>query len=127
MLSMKLIKRIKNSIIFPIASLINKSLSTGEVPSNMKTAKVIPIYKAKDKQLFNNYRPISLLPSISKIMEKIVHQRVYSFLEKYNILQEQQFGFRPKCSTIHAITHFTYEILKNFKQHKSTIGVFLDL
>ena len=65
----------------PISLLINKSLSTGIVPNSMKLAKVIPIYKSKDSKLFSNYRPISLLPTLSKLLEKVVHRRVYQFLK----------------------------------------------
>ena len=79
-LTSELIKDIINYIAIPLTILINKSLNTGIVPELLKTAKVIPIYKAKDKEQLNNYRPISLLPTISKILEKIVHKRLYNFL-----------------------------------------------
>ena len=59
--------------------LINKSINTGIVPESMKLATVIPIYKAKDKEILSNHRPISLLPSISKILEKGIHRRLYYF------------------------------------------------
>ena len=80
--------------------IINISLEQGIVPNAMKLAKVIPIYKAKSKQEFNNYRPISLLSNISKLLERVVHNRLYSFLTKYNVLYDSQYGFRPKRSTI---------------------------
>ena len=71
-----LLKDIKYDISSPLAILINKSLETGEVPELLKLAKIIPIYKSKNKTLLNNYRPISLLPSVSKVLEKIVHKRL---------------------------------------------------
>ena len=64
----------------------NKSIETGIVPDIMQLAKVIPIYKAKNKDEFSNYRPISLLPALSKIMEKVIHKRVCSFLEHNDML-----------------------------------------
>jgi hypothetical protein len=94
-LSSSLIKDIKHEIALPLTIMINKSLSTGIVPDLLKTAKVIPIYKAKDKELLNNYRPISLLPTASKILEKLVHKRLYNFLLSQSIFYPSQYGFRP--------------------------------
>ena len=75
--------------------LINKSLETGIVPDKLKLAKVIPIYKSKDKELLNNYRPISLLPIISKIMEKLVHKRT-----------------KQSTMTVHAVTEFVNDTIE---------------
>ncbi len=75
-----LFKDLKHEIALPLTMLINKSLNSGTVPDLLKLAKVVPIYKAKDKELLNNYRPISLLPTASKILEKVVHKRVYKFV-----------------------------------------------
>ncbi len=75
----KFIKSISTHVANPISILINKSIETGKVPDSQKIAKVIPIYKAKSKDNFSNYRPISLLPTISKILEKVVHKRLYHF------------------------------------------------
>ena len=66
----------------------------------MKTAKVIPIYKSKARDDFSNYRPISTLPTVSKIHEKIVHRRLYGSMYKCNILYPNQYGFRHKHSSI---------------------------
>ena len=102
-------------------------MSEGVVPYQMKIAKVIPVYKSKDKQLFTNYRPISLLPCISKILEKVVHKRLYHFLVLNDILDQHQYGFRPRHSTIHAVTEFTYDILDSFEKHEYSLSVLLDL
>ena len=85
-ISTQFIKQIKFSISQPLAILINRSMIEGKVPDCLKLAKVIPVYKAKDKQVLSNYRPISLLPSISKIYEKIMHKRIYQFLERSDLL-----------------------------------------
>ena len=74
-LSSKFIQTIKNSICKPLS--INKSFETGPIPKSKKIAKVIPIYKCKDKNEMSNYRSISLLPSTSKILEKLVHKRLF--------------------------------------------------
>ena len=75
-------KSIGHSIAYPISVIINKSIQTGIVPDSMKIAKVIPIYKAKEKDNFSNYRPISLLTSMSKITEKIIHKRKSIWISK---------------------------------------------
>jgi len=121
------LKKINTAICLPISIIINKSLELGTVPTSMKIAKVIPIYKAKAKNLFSNYRPISLLPNISKILEKIVHKRLYSFLEKNKVFYPNQFGFRPHHTTTDAVSALCNDTLRSFDKHETTIGVFLDL
>ena len=93
----------------------------------MKIAKVIPLYKKKDKKDMTNYRPVSLLPIFSKIIEKLVHKSLYKFLVKCNILYKSQYGFRESFSTINAITEFTGDVLNGFNNRKMTLSVFLDL
>ena len=88
---------------------------------------MIPIYKNKSAEEYSNYRPISLLPTLSKIMEKVMHKRLYNFLNTNNIFYSSQFGFRPKCSTTHAIALLTAHILEALDNKQHTIGVFLDL
>ena len=102
-LSSALIKERKNEIAMPLTILFNKSLVDGTFPDTMKIAKVIPIYKCKSKELLNNYRPISLLPTFSKILEKIVHKRLYTFLNSQSVFYPSQYGFRPQHSTTHAV------------------------
>ncbi len=80
--------------------IVNKSMESGVVPDNMKKAKVIPLYKAKSKNEFANYRPISLLPTISKIIEKVLHQRLSSFLDHNELLYSDQYGFRKNIVLI---------------------------
>jgi hypothetical protein len=121
------LKKINTAICLPISIIINMSLELGIVPTSMKTAKVIPIYKAKAKNKFSNYRPISLLPNISKKLEKIIHKRLYSFLDKNEVFYPNQFGFRPHHTTTDAVTVFCNDTLRSFDNHETTIGVFLDL
>ena len=102
-ISMKLIKQIIYSIASPLEYIFNLSLQKGTCPDMLKIAKVIPIHKTDDKTQINNYRPISLLPAISKILEKIVYKRLLSFLTINNILNLSQFGFRKNSSTDSAI------------------------
>ena len=100
------LKDIKNTICIPLTNIFNKSLETGTVPDLLKLAKIIPIYKSKNKELLNNYRPISLLPTVSKLLEKIVHKRLYNFINTHAAFYPSQYGFRKKHSTIHAVHEF---------------------
>ena len=126
-ISTKFIKDIGPSICAPLSIIINRSLETGVMPDTLKIAKVIPIYKAKSHDEFSNYRPISLLPSISKIVEKIIHKRLSLFLEQNNILYSNQYGFRAKRSTIDAITKLTTDVAISLEEKESVLAVFLDL
>ena len=85
-ISMHLLKQLCEPCSEPVAIIVNMSLDQGIVPDAMKLAKVIPIYKSKSKELFNNYRPISLLSNMSKVIEKVVHNKLYYFLIKNSIL-----------------------------------------
>ena len=84
-------------------------------------------HKSNAKNTFTNYRPISLLPNISKILEKIVHIRLYHFLKLHNVLFTNQFGFRPNHTTTDAVSTFCNDTLRSLDKRDSTIGVFLDL
>ena len=82
----------------PLAELINLSLNQGKFSRILKIAKVIRIHKRGDKSECDNYRPISLISNISKLIEKTVHEKLYSFLEKEQLLFEGQFGYRNNRS-----------------------------
>ena len=97
-ISSKLLKETIFHIVHPITHIINISFNTGIVPDQLQIAKVVPIYKASDNSLLNNYRPISLLPIFSKLLEKNMFDKVMNFLNKNNILYEHEYGFRAKHS-----------------------------
>ena len=105
------------------------SLESGFVPREMKLAKIIPVYKDSDKHEFTNYRPISLLSSFSKLLEKIVSRQIIGFLNANNILYKHQYGFRAKHNTSHPVVHFTHKIYNALNQSPSatTIAIFIDL
>ena len=126
-ISMALLKQLCEDICVPIAKLVNMSLEQGVVADAMKLAKVMPIHKAKSKQLFTNYRPISLLSNMSKILEKVIHNRMMAFLVKHDILYNKQFGFRPGHSTTDAIHTLTCDALRGFDDNASCLSVYLDL
>lgn len=126
-ISNKLLKQIIVEIASPLQIIFNKSFIEGVVPSKMKTALITPIYKSKNKTDINNYRPVSLLTNISKILEKLMHNRVNSFLEKNNILYQSQYGFRSNMGTIDAITELIGTTLKNLDNKNFSLVIFLDL
>ena len=105
-ISSNLLKAVLPEINSTLIHIFNLSLSTGVVPSQLKIAKVVPIYKAGDSHLFNNYRPISILPSISKVLERIIYNRIFDFISKHNILCPNQYGFRPNRTTHMALNDF---------------------
>ena len=128
-LSTKLVKQSIKHITLPLTHIINQSLTTGIVPQNMKIARVIPIFKSGDKTIFNNYRPISILPAFSKILEKVMAKKLVNYLDTNNLFYQHQYGFRPKHSTIHPIIHLLNQIAEeNDKESKNvTLSVFIDL
>ena len=129
-ISNKLLKSIKDEIAKPLTIIINQSLRTGIFPDALKIAKVKPLYKKGDNFCLNNYRPISLLPTISKIFERVMFTQLYSYLNANNLLSEQQYGFRSQHSTelacVKLVDYITTE-MDNIKKIKSPTAIFLDL
>ena len=128
-ISTKLLKETIDLILIPLTHIINQSFISGIVPENMKIAKIIPIFKSGNQEIMNNYRPISLLPAFSKLLEKLVCKRLTSFLETNHILYKHQYGFRKKHSTIHPILHLLKYISENNDKPTKdiTLAVFIDL
>ena len=93
----------------------------------MKIAKVIPIHKSGDIHSFSNFRPISLLPQFSKNLEKLFVNRLDNFIEKHNLLNEHQYGFRSKRSTSMAVIDFIEQISTAIDNKEYTVGIFIDL
>ena len=124
---MDIVKKTIDIICKPLAHIINLSLSNGVVPKQLKIARVLPIFKSGDQELYVNYRPVSVLPVISKLMEKVVYKRLYSYLIKNNILFHNQYGFRKNVSTSHALIHLYDKISEAIDKKEITIGVFIDL
>ena len=110
-----------------MADLFNLSFLTGVFPSVLKTAKVVPVFKKDSKLGYSKYRPISLLSNIEKILEKLMYKRLYTFLNKNNIIYNLQFGFRQQYSTSHALINITEIIRKALDDGNIGCGVFVDL
>ena len=102
-ISMNLIKDSIDEIIFPITSIINLSITSGIVPNQLKIARVIPLFKSGEQDIFTNYRPVSVLPAFSKILERVMYNRLLRFFNAFKILYDNQYGFRKHHSTAYAL------------------------
>ena len=126
------LKKTINTISIPLCHIFNSSINHGIVPSKLKCAKVIPIFKLKsnlsnDRYMPKNYRPISLLPIFSKILEKIIHIQLVNYLDDNNIIYNHQYGFMSKRSTVHPLIHFINKLGMARNEKLISIGVFCDV
>ena len=123
----RIIKLIAPTISIHLTTLFNTALQSGVFPTTLKEALIFPVYKKGEENLISNYRPISLLSNIGKLFEKIIYNRLKSFLDKNNSLFKNQFGFRNAHSTKHALLQITEEIKKYFDNGDVACGIFIDL
>ena len=110
-----------------ITHICNAAINTGVFPDAMKIALVHPIYKSGDRDVVGNYRPISVLPAISKILEKVLNIRLIKFLESKNLISANQFGFRKGLSTVDAVASFVNDVVEGLDKSEKCLAVFLDL
>ena len=120
------IMALQSNITGPLTKLINKSFQTGIFPDSLKIAKIIPTHKSQDRDTITNYRPISVLPVISKIFDGIVRERLYKYMADSKLLFDSQYGYKDNHSTVNAITEFVANALHGFAQNETTSAVFLD-
>ena len=116
-ISNKLLKRIKHIIVQPLTLILNQSLTSGIYPDKFKISKITPLHKKDDRTIVSNYRPISLLPTMSKIIERVMHSQLYAFLNENNLITEQQYNshIHVPCAIFHdlskAFDTLNYKIL----------------
>ena len=101
-INMYVLSKVTDQIVKPLVHIFNLSFSSGIFPSEMKTAKVIPVFKSGNRSDFSNYRPISLLSQFSKILDKLFNLRLEQFLISNETLSNCQYGIRSCMSTVHA-------------------------
>ena len=123
----KLIKQSKEVLIKPLTLLVNQMLSSGCFPEDLKISRVKPLYKSGDKALFSNYRPISLLPSVSKIFEYVMYYQLLDYLDENKLLCMEQYGFRPGHSTELACIRLMDHVTKQVDAGKLPININIDL
>ena len=126
-ISPNVVKSSYEELVIPLFHICKLSLQSGCFPNQMKIAKVKPLFKTGEHEILSNYRPISILPTFSKLLERIMYNRVYKHVTQTNLLYDKQFGFQKQCSTEHAILQLSKEILSSFNKTEFTLGVFVDL
>ena len=131
-LSNSFVKRTIQHIALPLSHIFSLSLTQGIIPDQLKEAKVIPIFKLKNKKAdedlyLSNYRPISLLPILSKLLEKVVAKNLMSYLINNDLIYKHQYGFQPHKSTFHPMIHILKKVTDSVNNNEVTIGVFCDL
>ena len=126
-ISSKILKEISDIISYPLSIIINQSLCTGIFPSRLKIAKVLPLFKKDDNRFFGNYRPISLLSSVSKIFERIAFNQLYDYFISNDLLFDGQYGFRDKHSTELAASELIDRLRNEIDNKKVPLSIFLDL
>ena len=126
-ISSELLKLITNDISKSITVIINQSLTSGIFPNSLKIAKVTPIFKKENSKLITNYRPISVLPVISKIFKSVIHEQLSEYFIANDLFCPQQYGFRKNSSTELAALELLDRVLGQMDKHKISINFHIDL
>ena len=121
------LKAIIPVILKPLTLIINQMLNTGIFPDNLKIAKIVPFYKKGDDGLFTNYRPISLLPSVSKIFKRVIFSQLMLYFDRYKLLYKSQYGFRKNHCTELAALKFIDKIIHSMDNGHIPVGILIDL
>jgi hypothetical protein len=122
----KALKNTYSLYLQPLTHVLNLSLTQGFVPDCMKVARVIPLYKSGDAMQLSNYRPVSILPVFSKLLERLMYNRLISFINRHKILYKYQFGFRSNHSTNMALILLIDKIASAIEKGEFVVGLFLD-
>ena len=121
--------KISTNLLKSIIPIIMGPISHLFLPTTLKTAKIVPIFKAGETDNLTNYRPISLLSSFSKLLQKVAANQIMKYLNKFKLLYEYQYGFRAKHNTTQPLVHFLDKIYNalNKPVFEYTLGIFIDL
>ena len=120
------VKSIRKCIISPLAHICNLSFATGIFPDELKIANVVPIFKSGDEMVFSNYRPVSVLPVFSKVIERLMYNRLLEYINENKLLYKYQFGFQKGKSTHMALIALIDKISEALENGDCVIGIFLD-
>ena len=126
-ISNKLIKSAGHILVKQLTVIVNQCLHTGIYPSQLKLSRVKPLFKKGNKTHFNNYRPISLLPSLSKIFEYVIFDQLLHYFIEKKLLRMEQYGFRPGHSTELAAVRLVDHLISQMDNHSIPINVYIDL
>ena len=120
--------KMATSVVAPyLVRIYNCCMIEGVYPNELKIAQVIPVFKSGNTHLCSNYRPISILSQLNKIFEKVLHARVYSYLQEFNLLSPHQYGFRPQSSTALAVENICSQLYQSSDSGLYTCSLFIDL
>ena len=122
-----MIKKARGPLIKPLTLLRNQSLSTGIFSNKLKISRVKPLFKKGEVYLFSNYRPISLLPSLSKIYEHVVVEQLLNYMEGNSLFYKDHYGFKPGHSTELASSRFVNELVQHMDNFKIPTSILIDL
>jgi Reverse transcriptase (RNA-dependent DNA polymerase) len=123
---MKLVKFVAYEICIPLSHIFKLSIESGTFPDKFKSSRIVPIFKNGDPRICDNYRPIALVNTFSKILEKIVATDLYNHLDLNKLLYTHQYGFQRGKSTEHNLVHVVNYIGNALNEGNWCIGVFLD-
>ena len=126
-ISITVLKKCSGLLLQHLSNFFNSFMNSGIFPSILKRGLITPIFKKGDSRYLDNYRPVSTLPIFGKILEKLIYNRLYSFLSSKNAIYQNQFGFRKRHSTSHAVNYSINKILKEHEAKMHVIGIFIDL
>ena len=121
-----IMKNIRFCVKMPLTHICNLSFQKGVFPTELKIANVVPIYKSGDEMIFTNYRPVSVLPVFSKLLERLMYNPLIEFINANNLLYEYQFGFQKGKSTHMALIVLIDKITEALDQGNCVIGIFID-
>ena len=121
-----MINKTSDTFFTPLKYIFNLSLQQEIFPENLKIAKASPVYKKEEEFLLTNYRPISVLPCFSKLLERIIYNCLFKYLSENSIPYEKQFGFQTSRSTEHAILLFLNQLYQSFDERMFTLGIFIN-
>jgi hypothetical protein len=121
----KMLKLCPNKIALPLQIIFNKSLQQSKYPKNWKLAHVIAVFKKGNSSLPSNYRPISLISCVGKIMERVIYKHVYNYLHQNRLIYEYQSGFLPRHSTVHQLLEMYNSILNSLENKEANCFVFV--
>jgi len=125
--SLKLVKFVKHELSTPLSHIFTLSINTGVFPDALKCTRTVPVYKSGPKNLCDNYRPISLVPTFSKILEKIVATKLSNHLDIKKLIYKHQYGFQRNKQTEHNLTHLLSFVSNSINNNEYCMGIFLDV
>ena len=126
-ISSALLKIIINEITPSLTLIINQCLTTGIFPDKLKIGEIIPVYKEGNNKLIDNYRPISLLPTISRIFETAIYSQLYEYIKHHHIINDSQYGFRKAHSTVYTATELIDRLTYKLDNSKIPFNIYIDL